>query len=142
MRVSGESLCHLIFVLAALLAAVDMSCPFPHCLALPCLAYCIPQYFLLSIPLHLLLSSLLCLSSDVNTDQVGFHVMYSKGSKPEDLNCTEGLSTRVIFVCNKDAVWTNEDVTFYTETEHEGCSVSSFPLKLDRDCVIYMCGLA
>ena len=49
---------------------------------------------------------------------------YSKGSNPGDPNCADGLNTRVIFVCNKNAVWTNEDVTLYTETEHEGCNVS------------------
>ena len=49
---------------------------------------------------------------------------YSKGSNPGDPNCADGLNTRVMFVCDKNAVWTNEDVTLYTETEHEGCNVS------------------
>ena len=64
------------------------------------------------------------LPPDVDTDQVGFHVVYSGGSNPGEPDCTAGLQTRVIFVCNKDAKWQNEDVTFYTEVEKENCFVS------------------
>jgi hypothetical protein len=58
---------------------------------------------------------------NVDTDQVGFHVQYSGGSNPGDPDCTSGLQTRVIFVCNKDAKWENEDITYYIEIEKETC---------------------
>ncbi|CAI8030528.1 Chondroitin sulfate synthase 3 [Geodia barretti] len=58
---------------------------------------------------------------NVDFDQVGFHVLYSDGSNPGDPDCTAGIQTRVIFVCNKDAQWTNRDVTFHVEVEKETC---------------------
>ncbi|CAI8030531.1 hypothetical protein GBAR_LOCUS17302 [Geodia barretti] len=58
---------------------------------------------------------------NVDFDQVGFHVTYSDGSNPGDPDCTAGIQTRVIFVCNKDAQWINRDVTFYIEVDKETC---------------------
>jgi hypothetical protein len=58
---------------------------------------------------------------NVDFDQVGFHVLYSDGSNPGDPDCTAGIQTRVIFVCNKDAQWINRDVTFYIEVDKETC---------------------
>ena len=51
-------------------------------------------------------------------------MQYSGGSNPGDPDCTSGLQTRVIFVCNKDAKWENEDITYYIEIEKETCFVS------------------
>ena len=64
------------------------------------------------------------LLTDVDTDQVGFHVTYTRGSNPGNPDCTSGLHTRVIFVCNKDAKWQSEDITSYIEIERETCFVS------------------
>ena len=84
---------------------------------------------------------LICIhSTDVDTDQVGFHVQYSKGSNPGDPDCTSGLQTRVIFVCNKDAKWENEDITYYLEIERETCVVSLqffFGYWYEHPCQIY-----
>ena len=69
--------------------------------------------------------------SDVDTDQVGFHALYSFGSNPGDPDCTSGITTRVVFVCNKDAQWNNRDVTYYIEVEKETCFVSLLPFLVD-----------
>ena len=66
----------------------------------------------------------LFLSADVDVIEVGFHVMYSGGSNPGTPDCTAGLQTRVVFVCNKNAKWDKDDVTFYIEIERETCFVS------------------
>ena len=51
-------------------------------------------------------------------------MIYSGGSNPGDPDCTAGLSTRIVFVCNKDAQWINDDITFYIEIERDPCFVS------------------
>ena len=61
---------------------------------------------------------------DVDKKQVGFHVQYTGGSNPGSPNCTSGIQTRVIFVCNQTAKWQKEDVTGNMEVEEESCSVS------------------
>ena len=66
-----------------------------------------------------------CFSLDVDTSQVGFHVEYSGGSNPGEPDCPGGLQTRVIFVCDKEAQWTDKDVSDYIELERDPCYVST-----------------
>jgi hypothetical protein len=58
---------------------------------------------------------------NVDIDLVGFHVIYTGGSNPEEPDCPNGMQTRVVFVCDKAAKWVNEDITYYIEVEKETC---------------------
>lgn len=66
----------------------------------------------------------MCISSDDNKDQPGFHVMWKGGSHTPD--CDEGLETNMVLVCDPEAEWspTNSDVSQHLKHIKDGCQVS------------------